>query len=122
LTHREKPVTNFALSKCNLCHCAKAMVEWSATAVGIARQADTLAIIAADPEPKRNMKQIMLPALEVGEVRVNRSTYQVKPFYLSNRSTYQVKPLYLSSENRSTYQVKPFYLSNQTVLPFKFNL
>jgi hypothetical protein len=91
LTHREKPVTNFALSKCNLCHCAKAMVEWSATAVGIARQADTLAIIAADPEPKRNMKQIMLPALEVGEVRVNRSTYQVKPFYLSNRSTFQIQ-------------------------------
>jgi hypothetical protein len=24
--------------------------------------------------------------------------------------------------NRSTYQVKPFYLSSETVLPFKFNL
>jgi predicted GTPase len=39
---------------------------------------------------------------------------------LSNRSTYQVKPFYLS--NRSTYHVKPFYLSIQTVLPFKFDL
>ena len=28
-------------------------------------RADTLAIIAADPEPKKDMKQIMLPALEV---------------------------------------------------------
>jgi hypothetical protein len=24
--------------------------------------------------------------------------------------------------NRSTYRVKPFYLSSETVLPFKFNL
>jgi hypothetical protein len=45
-----------------------------------------------------------------GEVRINRSTYQVKPFYLSSET---VLP---------TYQVKPFYLSNQTVPPFKRNL
>jgi hypothetical protein len=44
---------------------AKAMVDWTATAVGIARQADTLALIAADPAPQKDMKQIMLPALEV---------------------------------------------------------
>ena len=44
---------------------ARKMSEWAATAVGIARQANTVALIAADPEPKRDMKQIMLPALEV---------------------------------------------------------
>ena len=44
---------------------AKSIVEWAATAVGIARQADTLALIAADPEPRKNMKQLMLPALSI---------------------------------------------------------
>jgi hypothetical protein len=60
------------------------------------------------------------PATAGGEVRIptvlpikrNRSTHQVKPFYLSsetvlpikcNRSTHQVKPLYLST--RSTFQI-----------------
>jgi hypothetical protein len=50
--------------------------------------------------------------------RINRSTYRVKPSYLSSES---VKPFYLSSEtvlpikrNRSTFQVKPFYLSNRS--------
>jgi hypothetical protein len=62
--------------------------------------------------------------LNGGEVRINRSTYRVKPFCLSsetvlpierNRSTYRAKPFYPSSElvrNRSTHQVKPFSLSN----------
>jgi hypothetical protein len=44
-----------------------------------------------------------------GEVRIIRSPYHVKPFYLSNRSTYQVKPFYLSSE--TVRPIKPFYLS-----------
>jgi len=32
---------------------AKALVAWATTAVGIARQASTLAIIAADPKPSK---------------------------------------------------------------------
>jgi hypothetical protein len=50
------------------------------------------------------------------EVRINRSTYQVKPFYLSSET---VLPI---NRNRSIYQVKPFYLSSETVLPFKRNV
>jgi hypothetical protein len=41
-----------------------------------------------------------------GEVLINRSTYEVKPFYLS------MKPFYLSSE--IVLPIKPLYLSNST--------
>jgi hypothetical protein len=43
-----------------------------------------------------------------GEVRINRSTHQVKPFYLSSETVPPIK------RNRSTHQVKPFYLSNRS--------
>jgi hypothetical protein len=51
-----------------------------------------------------------------GDVRINRSTYQVKPFYLSIETVLPIK------RNRSIYQVKPFYLLYPTVLPFKCSL
>jgi hypothetical protein len=49
-----------------------------------------------------------------GEVRINRSTCQAKPFYPSSGtlSTCQVKPFYLSSE--TVLPIKPLYLSNAT--------
>jgi hypothetical protein len=41
--------------------------------------------------------------------RINRSTYRVKPFYLSSETVLPIK------WNRSTYRVvKPFYLSNRS--------
>jgi subtilisin family serine protease len=39
-----------------------------------------------------------------GEVLINRSTYQVKPFYLSSETVIPFKPFYLS--NRSTFQIQ----------------
>jgi hypothetical protein len=38
-----------------------------------------------------------------GEVCINRSTYHVKPFYLSSQTVLPIE------SNRSTYQLKPFY-------------
>jgi hypothetical protein len=59
--------------------------------------------------------QLSVYAIFGGEVRINRSTYQVKPFCLSSETVLHIKP------NRSTYQAKPFYLSSQTVLSIKPN-
>ena len=35
-----------------------------------------------------------------GDVLINRSTYQVKPFYLSNRSTFQIQLVPLRAAGR----------------------
>jgi hypothetical protein len=59
---------------------------------------DYAAFTAGRIDPATGLPKLTDDSNDGGEVRINRSTYQVKPFYC---------------------QVKPFYLSSETVLPFK---